>query len=481
MKTLMLLCGLIFTLTAFAEELRSKQIPYPFYAEHNEGQNQIMSIEFGRAALLLRLDMIRRAQKSIEVEYFIYNTDMAAKIFTRELVAAANRGVKVRILVDYSLPIFELKPSVAKALENYGIEVKYYNTASLAQLSTVQFRNHRKLLVVDDVEAMTGGRNIGDDYFDLSHEFNFHDRDVYVKGPMAKVMRESFDKYFEHKISKNPKYNENNVRALEKAQEFLTESEEEVAVRARIEKEGREILDRKALYTCPQMTFSSDGPGANFKARLSPTFSKNYRFLRKTLYDKTKAIDKNLLISSPYMINNFHTRKMMKRLLKKGVDITIYTNSLASTDAIYVAANLYIDVFRWNKRGINIFLHDGLSIEETPAHPEEIMKARWGTHDKTQIYETSTYSEVMIGTYNIDNRSNFYNSEMAIFCKGNDEFTAEVKNHILSRKFQGIQINDDGSVTNRAGESRSVLGSDRKGVWMMRLIALPSWLLKFLL
>lgn len=168
-------------------------------------------------------------------------------------------------------------------------------------------------------------------------------------------------------------------------------------------------------------------------------------------------------------------------MLKRNVELSIYTNSLASTDAVYVAANLYYDVFKWTNKGINIYLHDGLFTNGNPDLEDKIKNARWGTHTKAQVYESSHGSEAMIGTYNIDNRSNFYNSEMAVFCKGNDEYTQAVKKDIMDMASKGIKINKDGSATDREGTVKSVFGSTEKDLKLMRFIFLPSWLLKFLL
>lgn len=477
-------------LTAQAQALLSDDIPHPFYAVQAQGENKVMAIHNGYAALQLRLEMIRRAKRNIEAEYFIYNVDLAGRIFTRELVAAARRGVKVRILIDKSMPIFVFDEFYVAELTKEGIEVKYYNTAPLYKISTVQFRNHRKLLTVDDEEGLTGGRNIADDYFDLSLRFNFNDRDIYVKGPLAKVMRESFDAYFSHKISKTPKTAHlskkeekslSSAQRIAQAKSFLVETDEERYVREQLALIGGKILAASKLHDCPVATFSSDGPGATFFSRLSHMYDERYRFLRKTLFDKLSAVDKSVILSSPYMINNRKSRAVMNGMLAKGVDITLYTNSLASTDAVYVAANLYKDMFTWRKRGMKVFLHDGTWPVEEIDLPEGAKKAVWGTHDKTQIYETHQYSEVMIGTYNIDNRSNFYNSEMAVFCRGNDEFTKDVKDDIFRRAHQGIEINEDGRATDRAGERHSVYGSSKRGLLLMKMLALPSWLLKFLL
>ncbi len=225
----------VLTFSAWSQALLSDGIPHPYYAKQDQGENEVMSINDGMAALQLRLEMIRRAEKTIEVEYFIFNADLAGKIILRELVRAAERGVKVRILIDKSKPIFVFNEYYVKAISKYGIEVRYYNKAPLVRISTVQFRNHRKLITIDDKEAMTGGRNIGDDYFDLSDHFNFHDTDIYVRGPIVKIMRESFDAYFEHKISERIKLPEETNKNFEEktaeASAFLEETPEETAAR----------------------------------------------------------------------------------------------------------------------------------------------------------------------------------------------------------------------------------------------------------
>ncbi len=488
-----LLVFLIFTLTlsAIAGSKLAETIPYPFYdVQENQG-NKVMVVNNGVSALELRLQMIRRAQKNIEVEYFIYDMDLAGKIFSRELVAAAKRGVKVRILVDKSLAVFRLDPFYATELMKYGIEVKYYNNAPIYALSTVQFRNHRKLLSIDDTEAITGGRNIAEDYFDMSHEFNFNDRDIYLTGPLAKTMRESFDHFFEHKMSvepKLPKKHENDpdraskwdARA-EKARLFLEESPEELLARSQLAEKGIPVLENLKMYDCPIATFSTDAPGASFKQRIQEKFLDKFRFLRQTLAEKTLETDKAFTLSSPYLIHNKRTRKIMGHLLENKVDINVYTNSLYSTDAVYVAANLYLYLKSWAKRGIKIFLHDGKFVNEGPALTPEAEKARWGTHDKSQVFEASTHSEIMIGTYNIDNRSNFYNTEMAVFCRGNDELSAEVKGSIFRRMNKGIKVLPDGSAVDSDGKAMSVYGASKNKVLFMKLITLPSWLLNFLL
>ena len=87
----------------------------------------------------------------------------------------------------------------------------------------------------------------------------------------------------------------------------------------------------------------------------------------------------------------------------------------------------------------------------------------------------------MIGTYNVDNRSNFLNTEMAIFCKGNDEYSQAVKANIQSRIENSYQIHGDRTATDKDGNRVSIYGDEAKNKWLMRLIALPSLLLQWVM
>ncbi|MES2527051.1 MAG: phospholipase D family protein [Bdellovibrionota bacterium] len=476
MNTIIILALCLFSLVAAANS-----IPYPFYSEQSGGLNQVMMIDDGTSAFQMRVEMIRRAKKHISVEYFLFNTDSAGKILANELIAAAGRGVKVRVLVDKLLNL-QMNEYYAKHLLEKKVKIKYYNDASIIQPSSAQFRNHRKLLAVDDLEAMTGGRNLGDEYFDNDREFNFNDRDVYVKGPMVKSMRDSFDKFYFHEISIQPDLtkvkNENKLKA---ATDFFKENNADKATRVRMQALGRRAISAKKLHTCPVLSFASDAPGGNFIRRLTKEYETDYRHLREVLRDKVEAIDKSLFISSPYMMHNKRTDQLYKSLMDKKVKVSIYTNSLASTDGIFVSAQMYTGVKNWRESGVNIYFHDGKLSGPTQEAATYAKNARWGTHSKTQIYETSRYTEVMIGTYNIDNRSNFYNTEMALFCKGNNEFTAEVKKSLIDLARQGLKVNRDMTATDRHGKITNIYGESDQEVLKMKAATIPTWLIKFLM
>jgi len=520
MKSLFIVLALIAFTNAQAngnQSLLSNSIPYPYYDVHktSEGKtNYLTVLNSGIVSLQARIDMIRNAQHRIEVEYFIYALDQSSKLFTLELIKAAERGVKVRVLVDKSGTVFQLDEYYAKALKEKGVEVRYYNAAPLIRFSSINFRNHRKLISVDDKVAITGGRNIGDDYFDLSPEYNFVDRDVIVEGPMVKTMRESFDKFYDSEITEHPTYpsrpadrvtqgtgdshaermtwvdNTSNVKKylkrISEARAFVTQTQANTYLLDKVERIAKPLVADKEKHLCPELTYSTDAHGGNFFTRLFDRYSDEYRFLRKTLHDKTYNTNHKLFLSSPYILNNGKTRKLMSHLLENDVEITMLTNSLASTDAIYIAANLYKDIFRWARMGMKTYIHAGTFYERNEILNESIASARWGTHSKTQIYDSidengNLISEVMIGTYNIDNRSNHYNTEMAIFCKGSDSYTEEVRESANHRLDNAYRVHGNQTAYNANGERVSIFGDKAENKLLTALIAMPSWLLKFLL
>ena len=111
---------------------------------NSEEQHKLLLIDSGKEGLKRRIDAIESAQTTIELEYFIYELDLASQIITQKLIEAASRGVEIKILVDFSAPVFKLRPQYASFLNKYGIKVRYYNTAPLFQFINIQHRSHRK-------------------------------------------------------------------------------------------------------------------------------------------------------------------------------------------------------------------------------------------------------------------------------------------------------------------------------------------------
>jgi len=444
--------------------------PYLAVQESANGQNNEMHlIHSGIAALYKRLDMIERAQKNIELEYFIFSLkksepqpgegdeERATKFVLNKLIDKAVAGVQVRLLVDKSAAVHQfdneetlaVKREISKSRGNpNNFEVHYYNSRFYFVkdfLGVSNFRNHRKLLAIDDTEAITGGRNIEDKYFDLDHGYNFLDRDIWVKGPIVPVMRASFDKFWKAGVVDRANVDLQLLRVPgEKelaAQKFLKMSSADQDLFSKVMSVGKAAYETSQTHNCPKTTFASDKPIPSVMARWClENFDKNalceknykeeYRITERVIGKMIRSLDAGdeLYVESPYVMLNTRSGNLLKYLTEKGIKLRVSTNSLSSTDATYAAAAFYRNVNHFAESGIQLFVH-GSDWRSTPFLAEEpVSKARWGSHMKSHLYGDKGF---FVGTYNVDNRSSFYNTEMGLFCEGSPQLNADIKNEVL--------------------------------------------------
>lgn len=461
-------------------------------------KNDMQIINNGLAALYKRIEMIKRAKSSIELEYFIFEPkEYSTQLILKNLILKAKAGVKVRILVDKSSTIFAFTEDYVKAIKDYlkrfkkdqNFEVRYYNDNSKISLSTMNFRNHRKTFIIDREEAITGGRNIEDKYFDLDKSYNFVDRDIWIKGLLVSAMKDSFNKFWEHDISeryKAPKKekfafvfssNRKTRKRVKKYDKWLKDKVLRSTKVNDLEKNvmivGKENYEKTKIRTCDKATFVSDRPGANGWKRLdfvggekwynlwggSESYKEKYIVTERAIGEFIYKANKSVTISSPYFLLNPRARAVKDYLHENQIKVSVFTNSLKSTDAFYVSSRFYDDAYEWVKEGIDLFVHSGKYIENGMKLIDQDAKiTTWGTHSKTQIYDDDKF---YIGTYNIDNRSAFYNTEMGVFCEGNIELTKDVSDSIYERaERHGLRIIDrktaeeyDGSIIDIHGEN----------------------------
>ena len=172
-------------------------------------------LDGGPDALLVRIHMIRSARRSIDLQTYIFDEDDSAQLVLDELQAAAFRGVKVRLLIDQLSALKKVDTLAAFASVHANFEVRVYNPVlDRARLSTPMYavaaaccwgklnrRMHNKLLLVDDMLGVTGGRNYQDDYYDWDASYNFRDRDLLIAGPVARDMAANFAAFWQSPLS----------------------------------------------------------------------------------------------------------------------------------------------------------------------------------------------------------------------------------------------------------------------------------------
>ena len=426
----------------------------------DKNKHQVQLLNQGSSSFAKRIELIRSAKKSIVLEYFIYNHDTVGKFLSRELIKKAKEGVKVKILVDNFMVGEELTPHHSAELLRRGIEIKFYSPIPLISVVNTQYRNHRKLFLIDDKEFIVGGRNIGDDYFDLSERYNFVDRDALFIGPAALKVRKSFDAFFNSKNSeikfrpKMPTINQlvflrsgqsqkarilQEVRSRlrswkeerEKGKMFLRLSRHEKEQAQKLINIGKKVLKTEHTSRCEHVEFVSDWP------LIGPS-NDSKRITRNYIYKYLSEAKSKIHIDSPYFILNDELVNIIEKKLDDNIKVSLLTNGLYSSDALPVAAVFNHYIKSWIEKGLMASVYSGKSLFSSDSYiSEAVANSRWGTHSKTLSIDGSLS---VIGSYNFDPRSAVYSMELMVSCHDNAELATAIETNIKLRESNSINF-----------------------------------------
>lgn len=393
-------------------------------------QSGFLSIEKGWDALQWRCAMAAQAEKTIEIQYYIWNPDEAGLIFAEHLLSAANRGVKIRCLLD-DLAVRAGSKRLASLNAHPNIEIRVYNpvgrayedmTARGLQLAKDPVRTnrrmHNKLFVVDGGVAITGGRNIGNEYFDLSHDMNFRDRDVLTIGSTVPALAATFDTYWnspwvvelERVAGQMANTNvvslyyrsihERAARAMDKLPEFR---EGVAAMAERLTNLWSEVHLGQARVVC-------DEPGKNILHGSMTGFGLSGELLTEAAL----GVQKELIVQSAYSLAMEGTIDLLKQLGKRGAKVRLITNSNASIDEPFVFAKYKLQRPLLMDLGVDIYeiRPDGKAWEKwvatrpTPRRPTPVT-----LHVKNLVFDANS---IYIGSFNLDPRSTHLNTELGL-------------------------------------------------------------------
>ena len=321
-------------------------------------RHHVTLLDRGQDALLARVHLIRAARRTIELQSFIFESDDSGRLVIDELVAAARRGVKVRILLDqlYGLPDPNLQATLAGLHRN--LELRLYNpTFNEARTQTLQYaagvllsfrkfnqRMHTKLLLVDGVVGITGGRNIEDRYFDWGDEYNYRDRDILVAGPAAAKMGANFEHFWTYERTRPAETLEDVGERLLKAgrvpdNDLFTENvrSDRVRAMAALAADGAATWARLQPQTLVvgRVDFLADLPEKHERAPLPP--DEDASLAMRELVAGTRD---ELVLQTPYLVLSRPARQLFRALAAAddSPEIVVSTNSLAATDAFPVYA-----------------------------------------------------------------------------------------------------------------------------------------------
>jgi len=394
-----------------------------------ENSTGVYVLEQGSEAMLSRAWLSEHAQKTIDVQYFIFSSDNIGLIAIDYLVKAAERGVKVRLLVD-DIMVDANGDELLKLAAHENLSIKIYNPMVnigknivnkvvnlLTDFHGLNQRMHNKTFTVDGKVSITGGRNIADEYFGYDHQFNFRDRDVLLLGGVTKNIQASFEQFWQSKLSvsveelvKSKHKPNTNFNALHQyacnPNNFVPKVRNKIkdlpAVFSQIEQAGE-------LQWINKVEYVSDLPGKNDRSK----FLGGSGLSTQQLILLIKKAQKSVVIQTPYLITTDISRSLFKTLVDKGVDVKILTNSLASNDNL--------EAFSGYQRDRKALLKTGVKIYEFKPDAQirqkimsDVMQGQlqkmpiFGLHAKSMVIDDSI---TVIGTFNLDPRSANLNTE----------------------------------------------------------------------
>jgi putative cardiolipin synthase len=313
-----------------------------------------------------------------------------------------------------------------------GVAVRYYNTSAVYRLVSIQHRSHRKLLIIDGETVLTGGRNVANDYFDLSDHYNFLDSDLEVTGPIVKTVLASFDVYWNSHLSTPP---EPDSSPSPEAAAFVRPQEGDGAVLEKLRAAGETYRRSHTTHECRDLRFVTDFPNHGEASRK----------VFNAIVDELARATRDAVVESPYFVIKSGGHAVLEDLHTRGVHVRVLTNSLASTDASYSVAALYPWLGSLADTGLTLSAYNGKPLPEQSTDVGG-GSGRWGVHSKRGVIDGET---TLLGTYNIDPRSANLNSELMFVCRGQKALAAEVLASIAAREAASSRVIERGTIVRR--------------------------------
>ena len=397
------------------------------YAEASRRGKNIsgyLLLDQGLDAFVARAVMARIAQRSIDTQYYMIHGDAVGSLFIYQLLQAADRGVRVRLLLDdinegerdLDIAIFDMHPNIEVRIFNpFG-----RNIARIWQYVTgfgrQTRRAHNKSFTIDGKATIVGGRNIGDEYFSHDPDLDFQDLDVLVVGPVAWETDKAFDLYWNHELSypasvlfdediEEREIQHRKQQFLEKVASFNNSPYME---RLRNSDLARNLGKGTVRYEW--------GPGQVFvdppDKLLQKTGDRSYQMFTDIL-PYLRDAKEEIVIFSPYFVPGKEGVAFLRSLREKGVRIKILTNSLSSTDVSIVHAGYSRYREDLLRAGIALWeLDKRTTRDERRARKEgRIGSSKSSLHAKAFVIDRKT---VFIGSLNLDPRSVKQNTEIGV-------------------------------------------------------------------
>ena len=385
--------------------------------------NGVIELPRGRDAFAARAVLARMADKSIDTQYYMWHQDTVGRLLIFELIKAADRGVRVRILIDDMYGSDGQDTWLAMAVHP-NIEVRLFAPYSRRQPKYLQFltrfkdvnaRMHTKTYTADNQATIVGGRNIGSEYFDADPSLAFADNDVMAVGPAVAPISAEFNDYWNSDYAYPVEAllapaTESDLSALnDKAAAFY----EEPSVASYLDAVKNGSLANSLRDGTAKLEW---GPGEivhdSWRKRDQKYDGWKDDLLISQLTPHITAATEELIMISPYFVPGEEDVDMLCQLSRKGVKVRVLTNSLESNDVAAVHAGYTKSRIPLLRCGVELYeLNEHINTEQRRAFTWLPSLKKSSLHAKTMVFDKE---KMFVGSFNYDQRSLYLNTEIGL-------------------------------------------------------------------
>lgn len=430
------------------------------------GESAFWLLDHADFSLNNRLALVDHAVSSLDLQYFIWEKDASSRLFARRVLHAADRGVRVRLLLD-DLTLTGYVEEFAALDRHPNVTVRAFNPFSnrtpfgrfvefAFRFARLNHRMHNKTVLADGHFAIIGGRNIGDRYFGVYDVFVQNDLDIMAVGPVVDDVVESFDLYWNSAQAFSldvvaPR------RAARAELERVTELFEESYMSERDRLHVYDLEPRRWNGHFETLAQSFAAGEAVFVHDLPLVHDGRPDQLYAHYLDFIGSAREQVIISSPYFIPDDQLIDRLEAMRARGIRILVLTNSLASNNHIIAHAGYK----RWRRRllesGIELYESraDSAAIEHYAIPPTE--PGFLGLHSKAAVVD-GRYS--FVGSPNVDPRSMIYNTENGFFVDSvelADRVTALIERDIDPANAWRVTLDESGDLVWTSGRGTATL------------------------
>ena len=453
------------------------------FASKSETESGFYPLNDGIDALTARLLLAERAERTIDTQYYLIKTDTTSTAFIDALLRAADRGVRVRLLLD---DVFTKGYDAGMAALNShpNFEIRIFNPfnrgaagkawSGLTNLGRVNRRMHTKSFTVDNQFTIVGGRNIADEYFGAREDAKFGDLDVVGIGSVANNVSSMFDSFWNHetalplpafaKMPDDPTAQLVILRErLLRAREQIKDTKYAEAVKATaLEFMGKD----KGAFEWAPYELVYDSPDKGIRSKTGPSIA-----ITPKLVESLMSAEKELIVLSPYFVPRKRGVEIFSELQARGVKVTIVTNSLAANNQIAVHGGYAPSRKPLLKNGVKIY-EVRPDADVAGAEIVAASGAKATLHTKAFLVDRK---QVFIGSFNFDPRSANLNTESGVIIQSQQigsRFGDSVDAALKTQAYE-LFLNEDGKLRWRGFvDSKEVIyKKEPESTWGERFIA----------